>query len=56
MKSENLFIMSQIIFIVGWLIVEFVMREPKATIPTEAEMVMMERMAKISATARGECK
>lgn len=29
---------------------------PKPTIPTEAEMVIMERMAKIVATAQGECK
>jgi hypothetical protein len=48
--------MSPIIFLAGWLIVEFVMLEPKPTIPTEAEMVMMERMAKIAATAQGECK
>jgi hypothetical protein len=39
------------IFTVLWI------GEPKPRpIPTEAEMVMMERMAKIAATAQGECK
>jgi hypothetical protein len=57
MKAENLFIMSPIIFLAGWIITAVVMPEPNhRPIPTEAEMVMMERMAKIAATAQGECK
>jgi hypothetical protein len=57
MKSENLFIMSPIIFLVGVMIAALVELETKPRpIPTEAEIVMMERMAKIAATAQGECK
>jgi hypothetical protein len=56
MKAENLFITAPIFFLVVGIIVSFVTMEPKTTIPTEAELVMMERMAKIAATAQGECK
>jgi hypothetical protein len=45
-------------FLVSLPFVSLVMTDGPKTrpIPTESEMVMMERMAKIAATAQGECK
>lgn len=57
MKTENLFILGTFSVIVLGLSFLFAMDGPKpAPIPTEAEMVMMERMAKLAATAQGECE
>lgn len=57
MKTENLFLIGTFSLIALGLYFLFAMDGPKPMpIPTEAEMVIMERMAKIAATARGECE
>ena len=57
METGNLFVIGAFSLVAIPLLILFPLDGPKPlTIPTEAELVVMERMAKISATLQGECK
>jgi hypothetical protein len=57
MMANTMFVIC-VAFLVSLPFVSLVMTDGPKTrpIPTEAELVLMERMAKIAATAQGECK